>query len=439
MISFSPAVVNNHRGLFVFGRLWNNFVMETVLIKNVSLAAKRQPSEMISILVIDGKFADTFSSDKNFAGATTLDFEGLQILPGFIDVHNHGAVGVDVNEADAEGLLEIGRFLARHGVTAWMPTLVPDSDANYRRVISEIERLMLLQKDQNAAQAVGVHYEGVFANEKMCGALRPEYFKRFTDLKTSTPSAEAAATPPKTGGELIGLPRLRHGVHMTTFAPEIDGGIPLAYRLVEEGWVASIGHTRADIETLDKAYEAGARHITHFYNAMTGLHHRDVGVVGWTLTNPHVTFDIIADGIHSNPKMLDFACRTKTPEKVALISDSVAPTGLGDGSFELWGETITVENGRTRNERGSIAGSVITMLDAVNNMRDLGFSNSDIALMASRNPARLLGLESERGSIEIGKRADFTALDSDGNVALTMIGGRIVFDATRLVSPVAGN
>jgi len=401
--------------------------METVLIKNVSLAARRQPSELLSILVIDGKFADTFSSDKNFAGATTLDFEGLDILPGFIDVHNHGAVGVDVNEADAEGLLEIGRFLARHGVTAWLPTLVPDSDENYRRVISEIDRLMLLQKDQNAAQAVGVHYEGVFANQKMCGALRPEYFKSFT----GGDPASSASTPAKTGGNLIGLPRLRHGVHMTTFAPEIDGGIPLTYRLIEEGWVASIGHTRADIETLDKAYEAGARHLTHFYNAMTGLHHRDVGVVGWALTNQHVTFDIIADGIHSNPKMLDFACRTKTPEKVALISDSVAPTGLGDGSFELWGETISVENGRTRNERGSIAGSVITMLDAVNNMRSLGFSNSDVALMSSRNPARLLGLESERGSIEIGKRADFTALDSDGNVVLTMIGGRVVFDAQR--------
>jgi N-acetylglucosamine-6-phosphate deacetylase len=387
--------------------------METVLIKNVSLAAKRQPSELISILVIDGKFADTFSSDKNFAGATTLDFEGLQILPGFIDVHNHGAVGVDVNEADADGLLEIGRFLAKHGVTAWMPTLVPDSDDNYRRVISEIDRLMLLQKDQNVAQAVGVHYEGVFANEKMCGALRPEYFNSFT------------------GTQVDELPHLRHGVHMTTFAPEVEGGVPLAYRLVQEGWVASIGHTSADIETLDKAYEAGARHITHFYNAMTGLHHRDVGVVGWALTNPHVTFDIIADGIHSNPKMLDFACRTKTPEKVALISDSVAPTGLGDGPFELWGETITVENGRTRNERGSIAGSVITMLDAVNNMRRLGFSNNDVALMASRNPARLLGIDAERGSIELGKRADFTALDSEGDVVLTMIGGRVVFDAQR--------
>jgi N-acetylglucosamine-6-phosphate deacetylase len=161
---------------------------------------------------------------------------------------------------------------------------------------------------------------------------------------------------------------------------------------------------------------------------MTPLHHRGVGVVGWALTNPNVTFDIIADGIHSNPKMLDFACRSKSPEKVALISDSVAPTGLGDGDFYLWGETITVENGRTQNERGSIAGSVITLLDAVNQMRLLGFSENDVALMASRNPARLLGLDHERGSIEIGKRADFVGLDADGNIQMTMIGGKVVFE-----------
>ena len=99
------------------------------------------------------------------------------------------------------------------------------------------------------------------------------------------------------------------------------------------------------------------KHLTHFYNAMTGLHHRDVGVVGWALTNPDVTFDIIADGIHVHPQMLEFACRTKSPDKVTLISDSVAPTGLGDGVYQIWGENIEVVEGRTRNERGSIAGS----------------------------------------------------------------------------------
>jgi len=166
--------------------------------------------------------------------------------------------------------------------------------------------------------------------------------------------------------------------------------------------------------------------MTHFFNAMTGLHHREVGVAGWGLANKEVTFDIIADGIHVHPQMLEFACRTKSPEKVSLISDSVAPTGLGDGSYQLWGETITVEKGRTRNERGSIAGSVITMLDAVRQMRGLGFSDHEVSKMAAQNPAKLLGCFQERGSIEIGKRADLVGLDDEGNVKFTMIGGKVV-------------
>jgi N-acetylglucosamine-6-phosphate deacetylase len=258
------------------------------------------------------------------------------------------------------------------------------------------------------AQVVGVHYEGVFANEKMCGALRPQFFKRFT------------------GGEVGSLPRLKRGVHMTTFAPEIEGGVELATELTRQGWIALIGHTRADVETLDQAFAAGARHVTHFFNAMTGIHHREVGVAGWALSNPDVTFDIIADGIHVHPQMFKLACRAKTPERTLLISDSVAPTGLGDGEFDLWAERISVVDGRTRNERGSIAGSVITMLDAVKNTIALGFAPAEVALMASTNPARLLGLDAKRGSLEPGKRADIVGLDGSGEIKLVMIGGRMV-------------
>jgi len=166
--------------------------------------------------------------------------------------------------------------------------------------------------------------------------------------------------------------------------------------------------------------------MTHFFNAMTGVHHRELGVAGWGLANNEVTFDIIADGIHVHPKMLGVACRPKTPDKVSLISDSVAPTGLGNGEYELWGEKITVREGRTQNERGSIAGSVITMNDAVKTMRSIGFSNVDLAKMASTNPAKLLGIDDERGTIEIGKRADLVGIDVEGNIAFTMIGGKIV-------------
>ena len=376
---------------------------------NASVVLPDQLITKASIDISNGKI-ETVNSRTGFGAGESFDCSGLTLVPGFIDAHIHGANGVDVNTAEVDGLVKIARFLARNGVTAWMPTLVPDSDENYKRVVGAIDLVMEMQRGEPIAQAVGVHYEGVYANEKMCGALRPAYFKKFPD------------------NQLSELPRLNRGVHMTTFAPEVAGGIGLAKELIRQGWVASIGHTSADVDTLDGAVEAGANHVTHFFNAMTPLHHRDIGVVGWALARPDVTFDIIADGIHVHPAMLKFACRTKTPERVSLISDSIAPAGLGDGEFEIWGEKIRVENGRTQNERGSIAGSVITMLDAVRRMRAIGFSDIEVAQMASLNPARLLNIDSSHGSIEAGKRADIVGLDSDGQVKLTVIAGKIVFD-----------
>lgn len=398
--------------------------MASILIYGARLPGGDEP---VSIVVDNGRIESIDASEEAAMEVRSIDLDKSLIVPGFIDVHNHGAVGVDVNTATADELLKVGAFLARNGVTAWLPTLVPDSDENYQRAIDAIDELMERQTELAVAQAVGVHYEGVFANEAMCGALRPEYFRSGRTLE------ERAASTAQSGGHpslerkgAIDLPRLKSGVHMTTLAPEIDGGIELIAELVKEGWIVSIGHTRADAATLDAAFEAGARHLTHFFNAMTGMHHRDIGVAGWGLATDEVTFDIIADGVHVHPKMLGVACRSKGTDKISLISDSVAPTGLGDGEFELWGETISVVNGRTRNERGSIAGSVSRMLDGVKMMRSLDFSDTDLAKMASTNPARLLGIDTDRGSIEVGKRADLVAIDADGNITMTMIGGEIV-------------
>jgi N-acetylglucosamine-6-phosphate deacetylase len=360
--------------------------------------------------ISDGSFAVEDGLIVEFRdGSNSASFgPTLRLLPGFIDIHNHGAVGHDVNSASPEQLLEIAAFLAKNGVTAWIPTLVPDSDENYGKIIESIDRLMLLQEGKPVAQAVGVHYEGVFASEKMCGALRPEYFKEFT------------------GREVEELQRLKSGVHMITMAPEVAGGLEAIRELVEQDWVVSIGHTNADTATLDKALEAGARHMTHFFNAMGGLHHRNVGAVGWGLASDEVTFDIIADGVHVDPRILAMACRTKSTGKVSIISDSVAPTGLGDGTFDLWDGRVTVGNGCTRNQNGSIAGSVSTMLQGANLMRKLGFEDNEISKMTSGNPARLLGLDDSRGSIDVGKRADLIGLDVEGNIAFTMIGGELV-------------
>ncbi len=160
---------------------------------------------------------------------------------------------------------------------------------------------------------------------------------------------------------------------------------------------------------------------------MTGIHHRDLGVAGWALTNDGISCEIIADGVHVAPPILRLAYKNKGAENLALVSDSVAPTGLGDGEFELWGEKISVAGGRTKNERGSIAGSVITMLDAVKMMLSLGIASAEVSKMASLAPAKILGIEIDYGSIEIGKRADLVAIDDEGNVRLTIVGGRIAY------------
>jgi N-acetylglucosamine-6-phosphate deacetylase len=382
--------------------------MKSILLKNASAVLPDRELENSSLLIEQGEIKEIFpnAGSNNLSADETIDLQGARLFAGFIDIHNHGAVGVDVNEASVESLREVGKFLTRYGVTAWLPTFVPDADENYARVIKAIEELKQIQESEPLAQILGVHYEGVFANPNMSGALRPQFFKTFS------------------GKELNEIPTLSQGVHVTTLAPEITGGIELIKELNKQGWVCSIGHTKADFATLNEAKQAGAKHLTHFFNAMTGLHHRDVGVVGFGLANDDVTFDIIADKIHVHPEMLKLACCHKTPEKVILISDCVLPTGLGDGEFALWGEKISVTNGKTRNERGSIAGSVITMLDAVKNMLSLGFTPVEVSKMASLNPAKLIGVEKTHGSIEPGKRADLVALDEHGEVKLCLVGGQ---------------
>jgi N-acetylglucosamine-6-phosphate deacetylase len=342
-----------------------------------------------------------------------LDLDGLTVFPGFIDVHIHGAVGVDTMQATAPELDRVSQFLATRGVTGWLPTLVPGPAADYARAMGAIEEAMNFT---GGARILGVHYEGPFVNSAQCGALRSQFFRSFSGA-----------------ADLDDLPLIHQqdAKHMITVAPEIVGGVELVRELNRRGWIVSIGHTRAGFETLDKAFEAGAHHMTHFMNAMAPLHHRAPGPVGWGLSRDDVTCDIIADGIHLHADMLRLLLKLKGADRLSLISDAIAAAGMGDGDYEIWGETISVKDRRTSNARGAIAGSVITMLDAVRLLQSLGVSEVEVAKMGASNPARLLGIDHNRGAIEEGKRADLVAVNAEGNVVLTMIGGEIVFDARR--------
>jgi N-acetylglucosamine-6-phosphate deacetylase len=380
--------------------------MKSLLLKNVDLVLPDRALTGGSVVVDDGTIAAIGGNDVP-PGGEVFDLAGATLLPGFIDVHIHGSAGIDVMDATPEQLSEISLFLASQGVTGWVPTFVPAADEVYANAVAAIGKAA---ENSNGARVLGVHYEGPFVNSAQCGALHTEYFKTYSG------SADLNALPVP-----VGLTR------MTTLAPEIDGGIELVRELKSRGWVISIGHTRATLDVLDRALEAGARHMTHFMNAMSPLHHRSPGPIAWGLSHDDVTCDVIADGIHLDPFMLRLLLKVKSERGISLISDAISAAGKGDGDYRIWGETIRVKDRRTSNAAGSIAGSVITMLDAVNLMRSLEVSYVQLAQMASLNPARLLGLEHECGSIETGKRADLVAVDSAGNVQLTLIGGQITF------------
>lgn len=393
----------------------------TLLLRGARIVCPNRVIEQGGVLIRSGRIVMVcdYTVDPVPPIERVVDLDGLTLFPGFIDVHIHGAAGCDTMTATANGLAQVAEFLARQGVTAWMPTLVPASVTEYEQAIEAISGLMEKQaaasnadgtsaRELKMARVIGVHYEGPFVNSAQCGALHGEHFRTF-----------------KSAFDLDSLPTIKRDqvVHLTTLAPEIEGGINLIKELSRRGWVVSIGHTRATVEVLDQALAAGARHMTHFMNAMTPLHHRAPGPVGWGLIHDEVTCDVIADGVHLDPAILKLVLLCKTAERISLISDAVAPTGLGDGEYKIWGETIQVIEGRTQNPRGSIAGSVITMLDAVRMMLALGASETDTARMAATNPARLLGIDHECGSIETGKRADLVALNQQGEVQLVLIGG----------------
>lgn len=387
--------------------------LTTTLLRAARIVLPERIAEHASLLIHNDRIAGLFESTTNDlpVADSMIDLDGLTLLPGFIDVHIHGAVGVDTMQASAADLGQVSQFLATRGVTGWLPTLVPAPAADYARAIKAIEDAT---DSERGARILGVHYEGPFVNSAQCGALRSQFFRSFSGTV-----------------DLDDLPLIRQqsAKHMITVAPEIEGGLDLLLELSRRGWIISIGHTRASFVLLDKAFEAGARHLTHFMNAMAPLHHRAPGPVGWGLSRDDVTCDLIADGIHLDAQMLRLLLKLKSADRLSLISDAVAAAGLGDGDYEIWGETITVRDGRTSNLRGAIAGSVITMLDAVRFMQSLGVSEIDVAKMAAANPARLLGMEQDCGSIEEGKRADLIALDSGGTVRLSIVGGRVAFQA----------
>jgi N-acetylglucosamine-6-phosphate deacetylase len=400
--------------------------MAQLLLQNARLVLEGRVQSG-GVLVREGRIALTFPSGQTpagFSATESIDIDGAYLTPGLIDIHIHGSAGVDVQATDCSGLAKLSDFLLGEGVTGFFPTLVPTDEDSYLRslaaISSYIEQQDVVQEKNSAlgrARILGVHFEGPFVSEHRCGALRSRYFKTY--------DGDARSIELFTGGQRAAGPKRLQ--RLMTLAPEAQGGLDLTSDLTRKGVRAFIGHSQAQPETLDLAVQAGARHITHFPNALDPLHHRKPGAVAWGLLRNEVTLDCIADFHHVHPLMLRLIYESKGADRMALISDAIMPAGLGDGEFAVWDEKITVRNGRTALGRSpdeaTIAGSVITMRHALKNMLQLGVPIHEAVGMASIVPARAAGIESAHGSIKEGKRADLIAFDDDFAVRLSIVGG----------------
>ncbi|HVF89529.1 MAG TPA: N-acetylglucosamine-6-phosphate deacetylase [Blastocatellia bacterium] len=379
------------------------------------------------LLIRDGRIAEVFTDEHIPLGLgvrESFDMEESLVAPGLIDIHIHGSAGVDVQDADRARLVRMSEYLLAEGVTGYLATLVPTDTDGYLRATREIYSFMEDQdragrKAGGHARIAGIHFEGPFVSEQRCGALRRDYFRTY--------DGDPRALELFFGGE-SSRPAF---VRAMTLAPETRGGLDLVRATERLGGRAFIGHSQAGPEILDLAAEAGARHITHFPNALDALHHRKPGAVGWGLTRDDITVDVIADLHHVHPLVLQLIYRCKSAGRMALISDAIQPAGLGDGEFTVWGEKITVRGGRTAladDPEETIAGSVITLRQALKNMSNLGLPLHEALHMCSLVPARACGIDGDYGSLETGKRADVVVFDDELNVRLAFLEGAVAID-----------
>lgn len=330
------------------------------------------------------------------------------IAPGFLDLHVHGGGGADFMDGDPEAVAVITETHARYGTTGLLATTLT---APEEAILQAIRAAKAAPK--RGARVLGFHVEGPFVNIKMKGAQDGRYVR---------PATPAEADRWLAAGEA-------GDCWHVTMAPEIDGAPETARHLAERGAVVSAGHTECTYAQLQTAAAHGFSHVTHLYNAMRGLHHREPGTVGAALSLPGFTVEVIADGIHVHPASLAVAVAARGAGQVMLVTDAMRATGMPDGEYLLGELKAIVKDGAARLEDGTLAGSVLTMADAVRNMvRLVGVPLPQAVAMASLNPARRHGLDARKGSIAAGMDADLVLLDRELRVTTTIVGGAVAFD-----------
>ncbi|PGY11139.1 N-acetylglucosamine-6-phosphate deacetylase [Bacillus sp. AFS031507] len=333
-------------------------------------------------------------------------------IPGLIDVHIHGVNGADTMDATKEALDIMVTALPKEGTTSFLATTMTQEGKQIENALINAGQYIEEQQSIGKAEILGLHLEGPFVNSKRAGAqpiqhiIDPDLdlFQKWQNL---------------TNGN----------IKLVTLAPERPGGLEMIRYLKSNGIIASIGHTDATFDEVDEAIDAGANHVTHLFNQMRGLHHREPGVVGAAFLRDELKAEIIVDGVHVRPEMVKLAFKQKKSEGLILITDSMRAKCLKNGKYDLGGQEVTVKNGKAILEDGTLAGSILKLGHAVKNIiAYTGCPLEDAIEMASVNPAKQLNIYDRKGSIAVGKDADIVILDEEMEVYMTLCHGAIAFN-----------
>jgi N-acetylglucosamine-6-phosphate deacetylase len=379
--------------------------MSALLLDGARLVDGRE----VRILAVDGRIAaieDIGTPMAAPANARRVDVSGLLAAPGFIDLQVNGACGHDITD-DPSSMWAVGPSLARHGVTAFLATIVSSERGTVDQAISAWQG----GTASPGALPIGLHVEGPFLSPARAGAHRPEQLR-------PPDRAEAAGWTPEAG------------VRIVTLAPELPGALELIAELAARGVVVAAGHTDADATMGRAAVDAGVRYATHLFNAMRKLDHREPSFAAALLADDRVTIGLIADGLHVAPEMLALVRRTVGPRRLSLVSDAVAGLDMAPGPMRLGAAEITVGADSARLADGTLAGSIAGLDAALRTfVAATGCDPSEALAAVTSVPADLLGLGEGRGRLEMGGRADITLLTSGLEVAATLVAGEVAWSA----------
>ena len=373
-------------------------------IKNGKIILEKEIIEN-KIVLYDNKIINIVESVDEGREMEWIDAQGNYVAPGFMDIHFHGAYGYDTMDEDPRALMEMRHRLCENGITSFLPTTMTMEQERIYKALENIKGAM--EQDGGGAKILGAHLEGPFIHPLRKGAQREEYMMK--------PNYEV-------------IERFLDVIKIITLAPELDANFEFLTAMQQHPHIVlSIGHSNATYQEAMEAMEKGIHSATHLFNAMTGLHHREPGVVGAVL-NTEIYCELIADGIHVHPGLFSMLKKVKGPDRIILITDSIRASCMKCGQYELGGQWVEVESGMAKLKDGTLAGSVIRMNEALGIFRRHTSDDlPSIIGMASLNPARLLGIHGERGSIAIGKYADMVIFNKEFEILSTIVEGRLCY------------